>query len=224
METKYNEIYYESINDVLSEGYKKLISKLVLDLPLNGKILDVGCGKANYLKNIHELRPDLQLYGIDIGDMNSSIPSFINFQKASGDNIPFENNMFDLLVCFHVIEHLLNPYDFMIEFHRVVKSNGLLYIEMPYYKTAFIPEGNANFWSEPTHIRPYNYYSVERLLKENGFLKLEINVWRNWISVLLFPYLLFKRIFFKDYDALSTFYANLYGISIGGLGQNIKKE
>ena len=93
---------------------------------------------------------------------------------------------------------------------------------MPYYKTAYIPDGCMNFWSDPTHIRPYNYKSIERLLKENGFEVIKIKVWRNWNSVLLGPYLILKRILFNDKDALSTFFAHLRGCCIGGLGKKVK--
>lgn len=201
------------------EGYVRIVKKIVLEMPHNHKILDVGCGRGAYLKDVHKLRPDLELYGVDIGDVEEYLPDYINFKKSSGDNLPFENEKFDLIICFHVLEHVLNPYEFLKEFHRVLKNDGFVYIEMPYYKTTSIPDGNLNFWSDPTHIKPYTYRSVERMLKESGFEVVEIKIWRSWITILLGPYLILKRFLMNDYDALSTFFAHLFGHSIGGLGR-----
>ncbi|XRO76874.1 class I SAM-dependent methyltransferase [Methanocaldococcus sp. 10A] len=200
---------------------KEFLLDFIKKLPKNAKILDVGCGKGTYLKEIHKIRPDLKLYGVDIGEVEEFLPEYINFTRCSGDNLPFEYETFDFVFCFHVLEHVLNPHDFMMEFNRVLKKNGYVYIEMPYYKTAYIPDGSMNFWSDPTHIRPYSYKSIESLLKENGFKVIKIKVWRNWKSILLGPYLILKRILFNDKDALSTFFAHLYGNAIGGLGKKL---
>ncbi|BAP63280.1 class I SAM-dependent methyltransferase [Methanococcus maripaludis] len=226
MEKKFkNEYFNENMDENIilkREGFQKTVAVFIKNMPKNAKILDVGCGKGTYLKKIHEIRPDVELYGVDIGNVTEFMPNYINFTLCSGDNMPFENERFDFIFCFHVLEHILNPYDFMMEFNRVLKKDGLIYIEMPYYKTAYIPDGGINFWSDPTHIRPYNYRSVERLLIENGFDIFKIKVTRNWNSVFLGPYLILKRVLFNDMDALSTFFAQLYGSAIGGLGKKIK--
>jgi len=192
MEKKFKKEYFKENMDedviLKRKGFQKIALNIVKTLPKNAKVLDVGCGKGTYLKEIHKIRPDLKLYGIDIGEVKEFLPKYIDFTKCSGDNLPFEDETFDFVFCFHVLEHVLNPHDFMMEFNRVLKKDGYVYIEMPYYKTAYIPDGDMNFWSDPTHIRPYNYKSVERLLKENGFEVIKIKVWRNWKSVLLGPY------------------------------------
>ncbi|AVB77131.1 class I SAM-dependent methyltransferase [Methanococcus maripaludis] len=201
---------------------KKYLIDILSKLPKNAKVLDVGCGKGTYLKEIHKIRPDLLLHAVDIGDVQEYLADYILFKKSCGDNLPFSDEMFDFVFCLHVLEHVQNPHEFMIEFNRVLKKDGFTYIEMPYYKRAYIPDGNMNFWSDPTHIRPYNHNSVDKLLIENGFETLKIKLWRDWIPIFLGPYLILKRILFNDMDALSTFFANLYGCAIGGLGKKVK--
>lgn len=229
MEAKYNKSYFDT--DIMDEkvaltreGYQKIVKKIILDLPPESKVLDVGCGRGAYLKNIHDLRPDLILYGVDIGDVETYLPDFIKFYKSSGDNLPFNDEKFDFLICFHVLEHISVPGRFLLEFYRVLKYNGLIYIEAPYYKTTNIPDGNLNFWSDPTHVRPYNHSSFHRILRETGFEILKIKVWRTWLTIFLGPYLILKRIFLNDRDALSTFCAHLVGHSIGALGKKLKSD
>lgn len=203
---------------------REFLLKLIDELPKNSKVLDVGCGKGEYLKEIHKIRPDLKVYGVDIGEVDDYLPKYVFFKKVSGDDLPFESETFDFVFCMHVLEHVLNPHDFMMEINRVLKNGSHVYIETPYYKTAYIPDGCMNFWSDPTHIRPYNYTSIKRLLEDNGFEVLKIKVWRNWKSVLLGPYLILKRIFLNDKDALSTFFVHVYGSTIGGLGKKLKSN
>ncbi|GAB4311744.1 MAG: hypothetical protein Kow0019_10290 [Methanobacteriaceae archaeon] len=229
MEGRYNKSYFDM--DIMDEevalsreGYQRIVKHIILDLPPKSKILDVGCGRGAYLKNIHDLRPDLILYGVDIGDVEEYLPDFIVFHKKSAEKLPFKNDEFDLLICFHVLEHVYNPEKCLFEFNRVLKEEGLLYIESPYYKTTTVPDGNMNFWSDPTHIRPYNHSSFHRLLEETGFEILKIKVWRSWITVLLGPYLILKRIFLNDQDALSTFCAHMVGHSIGALGKKLLSD
>lgn len=229
MENQFGKSYFEHeiMDEELSlerEGYKKIVKNIIEKLPSNSKILDVGCGKGSYLKDIHKIRSDLELYGVDIGNVKEFLPEYINFKMSSGHNLPFSDNKFDFIICFHVLEHVLNPIDFLIEFNRVLKNEGLIYIETPYYKTANSPEGNLNFWSDPTHLRPYNHFSMKRIFYYSEFQVLEIKVWRRWLSIFIGPNLIIKRIFLKDYNALSTFYCHLFGHSIGCLGKKSKKE
>jgi len=78
--------------------------------------LDVGCGI------------------IQQGHINIDIekPKVINgnFIKADGQYLPFRNNVFDTVYCFHVIEHIKNPYLLIDELVRVAK--GKIEIRCPY--------------------------------------------------------------------------------------------
>lgn len=38
---------------------------------------------------------------------------------------------FDLLICSHVLEHVAEPIPFLVDLHRLVGPNGLLYLEVP---------------------------------------------------------------------------------------------
>jgi ubiquinone/menaquinone biosynthesis C-methylase UbiE len=228
MKNQFGKSYFE--NEIMDEktslkreGYLKIVKKIITELPPGSKILDVGCGKGAYLKDINRIRSDLELYGVDIGNVKEFLPDYINFEVSSGDDLPFEDEKFDLIICFHVLEHVLNPMDFLREFNRVLKNEGLVYVEMPYYKTINSPEGNVNFWSDPTHVRPYNRCSIQRMLNYTHFDIIKIKVWRTYLTILIGPYLILKRLFLKDYDALSTLYCHLVGHSIGGLGKKIDK-
>jgi SAM-dependent methyltransferase len=50
------------------------------------------------------------------------------FMEADGENLPFNENEFDYVICSHVLEHVGNPEKFLAEQFRVAKSG---YIETP---------------------------------------------------------------------------------------------
>lgn len=56
---------------------------------------------------------------------------FLNVLNADVRNSPFRDKVFDILVCNDVIEHIPNVNKFFAEISRLLKSNGLNYMETP---------------------------------------------------------------------------------------------
>lgn len=50
---------------------------------------------------------------------------------------PFEENTFDRVEAFHVIEHLDRPFDIMKEIHRILKPGGTLHMKVPHFSRGF---------------------------------------------------------------------------------------
>lgn len=46
---------------------------------------------------------------------------------------PFEDNEFDHVEAFHIIEHLDRPFQVMSEIHRILKPDGVLLIKVPHF-------------------------------------------------------------------------------------------
>jgi len=123
----------------------------------HGKVLDIGCGCKPYrilFKNVDSY------VGVDIkksghNHITSTVDVFYN-----GEKLPFNNEEFDGIVCFEVLEHVFNPDVFLSEINRVLKRGGQLLITMPFV------------WDE--HEQPYDYaryssFGIKYLLKKYGF-------------------------------------------------------
>lgn len=50
---------------------------------------------------------------------------------------PFEDNSVDHIEAFHVLEHLSKPFTLMREFHRILKTGGILHIKVPHFSRGF---------------------------------------------------------------------------------------
>lgn len=76
--------------------------------------LNVGCGNDNW----GDLRLDVSLRN-QLGDKNN--PNII----ASAQALPFRNNSFDKVRCYHVLEHLPDPWIAIREIRRVSRTATL---------------------------------------------------------------------------------------------------
>ncbi|MBU0478819.1 class I SAM-dependent methyltransferase [bacterium] len=146
---------------------KKIFKEYINSLPKNAKVLDAGCGMGNISKYVHDIRSDLEIYGIDADNsLKNKVPDYIKFFNMSVDNLGnFEDSFFDCILCFHVLEHLHNPTRAISEFYRVLNKNGVIFAESPHWTSAITPIG-FNFYDDPTHIRPYSKKSYRILFKQ----------------------------------------------------------
>ncbi len=97
---KYNEKFWAQVVTDFFNYYK---------LGKRSKILDVGCGKGFMLYDFKKQYPDLEVKGIDIS--NYAIENCMKEVKeelsvASCDNLPFEDNYFDLVISINTIHNL----------------------------------------------------------------------------------------------------------------------
>ncbi len=101
------------------------ICKKALD-PVNrkgAKVLDVGCRDGTKIKY---LLPDVEAVKLDL--TRYSIDCFV---RGSGLALPFADNVFDAVVCLHVIEHIREDKSLLCEFYRVLKPTGMLLLVTP---------------------------------------------------------------------------------------------
>lgn len=112
-------------------------------LPINlneVSMLEVGSGAGMFLcylrlKSIYAfgVEPDELSYKASQTILKENyIPAKV-CKKSYGETLPYENNSFDLVVSFNVLEHTQNPQQVLSECFRVLRSDGYLYFSMPNY-------------------------------------------------------------------------------------------
>jgi|SRR5581483_11451500 len=153
---------------------KTLIDKYLRSLPPKAAVLDAGCGTGNNSRYLQTIRKDLRLTGVDIDPAcKKQVPSGVAFFQGDVNQLKrFKDNSFDAVVCFHLLEHLTDPRQAIKELRRVLKKNGLMFVEAPHWVCTFLPIG-TNFWDDPTHLRPHSRGSFAELFKEFTVLCLE---------------------------------------------------
>jgi len=116
--------------------YKEDIERAILK-----KILNLGCGNRKYPGTVGvDIRKDV---GADIVWDLSKTP--YKFAK---------DESFDEVIIINTLEHLLDPLPFMKEAYRILKTDGLLHIQVPYWRS-------ENFFIDPTHHHAYHELSMD---------------------------------------------------------------
>jgi 2-polyprenyl-3-methyl-5-hydroxy-6-metoxy-1,4-benzoquinol methylase len=98
-------------------------------------IVDVGCGFGLLLAQLRQQFPQAALSGIEVSEKCRAALNELQIQqrhttleRESGNPFP---ELFDLLVCSHVLEHSGNVPLFLSVCHSMVRPDGLVFFEVP---------------------------------------------------------------------------------------------
>ena len=134
---KYNYKYYEPLEQMTAVRHQymsKIIKKVthinIYEYLKNKKILDIGCGTGEFLKNYHDLKN--QCLGIDI-QQNFKLKNRIGFTLKNIDIRNFIKNnkkKFDIIFIFEFLEHLnLSDRKFLFKnLSNLLNKNSLIFI------------------------------------------------------------------------------------------------
>lgn len=119
------------------------LDKVLLSTNFYGKVLDVGGKKENKRGNF---RPPLntveswEYLNID----ESTNPDYL----CSADDIPVDDNTFDIVILAEVIEHLENPIEVLNECYRVLKNDGKIIITIPFLNALHADPYDFQRWTD----------------------------------------------------------------------------
>ena len=158
-----------ALNRIITEKRELLVNRFK-----NGLMLNIGSGNSFIHERFINLDLDL-LAGVNV--------------VGNGENLPFLDETFDLIINQAVLEHVKRPKKIVNEMYRVLKRGGYIYIECP-----FLQEYHAF----PLDFQRYTLTGLENLLSD--FQRIESGVCAG-------PSATFGRIF-REYCA--SFSDNLY--------------
>ena len=108
------------------------------DLKPGDKVLDIGCAKGFFVKDLREVLPGLDVVGIDISDyaLANAHPDVKPFlRKASCDDLPFEDGEFAAAFAINTIHNLERDgcLRALREIERVAPGRG--FVQVDAYRT-----------------------------------------------------------------------------------------
>lgn len=125
---------HEKKAKILEEEWKKFIT-----LNKNSKILQIGCGPEDvitYLKigKRYAIDPLAEFYKkkfkLNYGNLI--------FLEARGEELPFKDKFFDIVILANVLDHVESPEKILSEIKRILKDNGIFHFENIFYQKNFL--------------------------------------------------------------------------------------
>lgn len=135
----YDDFFYKNANDELLEEnvwIATILNQLLAEK--SGRIFDFGCGSGEWLKLFSSYSNDVYACDISPSAINYCKESHdrVNFFLFNGKSLPFLNESVDIIVCFWVIQEILEEQQLekiLGEFSRILNAHGvLLLIENKY--------------------------------------------------------------------------------------------
>lgn len=121
--------YYPQLNRERAEYFGQFVGTRS-----SGSYLDVGCGRGGFLGAMRENIPTgWTLQGLEPSEEACRVAQEKGFMVAQGylgDNV-LQPQMFDAISLISVFEHVPDPKTILAEIHRLLKPEGILFIEVP---------------------------------------------------------------------------------------------
>lgn len=171
-------IYDEGESELHEVLTKQIVTQYVdpLAIPKNAKILDVGSGPGYFLDEM-KTREYTDVTGITLspGDIKICTDKGHTIKKYDLSFLPqtdgYHDESVDFIFCRHSLEHSPYPIFTLMEYNRVLKQHGKIYIEVP------APDGERKHEYNLNHYSILGEQQLAALLERTGF---GINLFNNF--------------------------------------------
>ena len=171
----YHDSYYQKDNilvDFLASLSFRIRHNIILSkINKNGKIniLDIGSGDSKFLNYL-----DSSKYIKNSIDINPLSRANDQINHLTGDYLKYEfssKQRFDVLTCFHVLEHLSNPSLFFKISSKLLRQRGLLLLTTPNTSSLGYRLGKSNWFhlDAPRHLALFNQTNLVNLASQYNF-------------------------------------------------------
>ena len=130
-----------------------------------GKLLDIGAGTGDFL--VVAKNDGWDTTGIEPSAKAKTIAinKGVNFATNLSD---LESHSFDVITMWHVLEHVQNLDEYILELKRLLKPSGTIIIAVPNFKS-FDANYYGRFWAAfdvPRHIWHFSKTAIDKLFAE----------------------------------------------------------
>ena len=159
---------YQAVKNIALKNKLNLINSLSEN---KGKILDIGAGTGDFLAFVKQ--NGWQTIGVEPSQKAKEIATNKGVEFVN-ETSELENQSFDIITMWHVLEHVPDLEKQIQELKRLLKPNGSLIVAVPNFKS-FDANHYKEFWAAydvPIHFWHFSKTAI-KLLFEKQNMKLE---------------------------------------------------
>jgi 2-polyprenyl-3-methyl-5-hydroxy-6-metoxy-1,4-benzoquinol methylase len=156
---------FERIYHMIKNVALKNKLKLINAHSPKGKLLDIGAGTGDFL--VVAKNDGWSTTGIEPSEKAKSIAlkKGVTFADSL---VTLEDNSFDVITMWHVLEHVPNLHEYISELKRLLKPTGTIVIAVPNFKS-FDANYYGKFWAAfdvPRHLWHFSKTAIAKLFSE----------------------------------------------------------
>jgi SAM-dependent methyltransferase len=135
---------------------------------LNGNVLHFSPSRSLYRKL--KKQGEIDYYSSDYED------EFLSDYKFDITQIKQPDEKFEFIICYHILEHIIDDMKAISELYRVLNEKGTIYLQTPFkdgdiYEDSSItsPERRKEHFGQDDHVRIYSVKGLKERLEQMGF-------------------------------------------------------
>lgn len=156
----------------LIQTYMQVFNKVKEQLPKNPKILEIGCGDGFFLEELWK-NGNKNVFGVEpspkmVNNAKSYIRKNITIDVFRSKQFPAKK--FDVICCFHTLDHVPDPNAVVREMYRILSPKGFIIIvvhDTEGLSVKIFGEKSPIFDIE--HIYLFHKSSIKGLFEKHGF-------------------------------------------------------
>lgn len=168
---EYDKRYTPAYSRIFQEYWNSEILKK-LEVPVHGKVLDMGCGTGIMLRDIGQY--GYRGIGLDIShDMLMGADRSEPVVVGNGGKLPFRDGSLDAIVARGAIHHIPDIPGVFSEFYRVLNSGGQIVISEPSNDALIVRTARTVMYRKNRHFdvedEGFRSAGIIRMIEEAGF-------------------------------------------------------
>ena len=194
---------YQYFNFFSGQEFGRAIqAEYFLPYTANDKVLlDFGCADGLFLRHL----PAEERIGIEVNpaakekceELSKTTNIAVELHEALRT---VENERVDIAVSNHALEHVLNPYETLVEMHRVLKPNGHLVFVVPFDDWRSKGHSAYNKDDHDNHLYTWSPLNLGNIVTEAGFTILKTKLFtRAWSPKIFWVHRLLGRNIFDTF-------------------------
>lgn len=175
-EDKYNS--KNPISKLLVKSFLKTFQELLYISGTPKKIVELGTGEGELIKEVLKHFPGSKVWGSDIS--REIVKKATANLKGRGvklstqdiHKLSYREKYFDLVICCEVLEHVENPEKALREIRRITRGKVILSVpQEPLWRILNISRGKylKNFGNTPGHLNHFTPAQFSGLVERSGF-------------------------------------------------------
>jgi len=173
-------------------SFQRKLRLILRHKPPGNRVLEIGCAQGKFLNNLPSV---FEKFGVEINEngrryIQEHYPS-ITLDQGDIENKNFGDctKKYDIILMWHVLEHIKNPSAFLQRLSLLLSKNGVFIFEVPNRDSLGFRLTRKQWFhlDTPRHLYHFNQRSLKQLLNQQGLKIVEysgntIDYWHDFTT------------------------------------------